>query len=149
GRRGGLSSRAGGANGGGRGSGMAGVTGPIVDRRGGAGGVSSRPGGTVIRRTKIVATLGPATQTDDAIAQLLEAGVNVVRINASHGTPEVRGKWIRAVRRIADQRGLAVAVLVDLQGPRIRVGDLKTPVVLVPGTDVVFAPEEVAKAGEI
>ena len=103
----------------------------------------------MIRRTKIVATLGPATETDQGILQLLEAGVNVVRINASHGTPEVRGRWIRAVRRIAEERNLPVAVLVDLQGPRIRVGGLPTPVELVPGTDVVFAPEADARAGEI
>ncbi|HEX4560737.1 MAG TPA: pyruvate kinase, partial [Gemmatimonadales bacterium] len=103
----------------------------------------------MIRRTKIVATLGPATQTDEAIGQLLDAGVNVVRINASHGTPEVRGRWIKAVRKIAEQRGLAVAILVDLQGPRIRVGDLKDPIELVPGADVVFAPEDVAKGTEI
>ncbi|HKR56305.1 MAG TPA: pyruvate kinase, partial [Gemmatimonadales bacterium] len=103
----------------------------------------------MIRRTKIVATLGPATQSDELIGQLLDAGVNVVRINASHGTPEVRGQWMKAVRRIADQRGLAVAILVDLQGPRIRVGDLKAPVELVPGADVIFAPEDVAKGTEI
>jgi len=103
----------------------------------------------VIRRTKIVATLGPATQSDESIGQLLDAGVNVVRINASHGTPDVRGQWIKAVRRIADQRGLRVAILVDLQGPRIRVGDLKDPIELVPGADVVFAPEDVAKGAEI
>lgn len=103
----------------------------------------------VIRRTKIVATLGPATETDERIGQLLEAGVNVVRINASHGTPEVRGRWIKAVRRIAEERGMPVAVLVDLQGPRIRVGELEKPIELVAGTDVVFAPEDVAKAGEI
>jgi len=103
----------------------------------------------VIRRTKIVATLGPATQSDESIGQLLDAGVNVVRINASHGTPDVRGQWIKAVRRIADQRGLPVAILVDLQGPRIRVGDLKDPIELVPGADVVFAPEDVAKGAEI
>ena len=103
----------------------------------------------MIRRTKIVATLGPATQSDESIGQLLDAGVNVVRINASHGTPDVRGQWIKAVRRIADQRGLPVAILVDLQGPRIRVGDLKDPIELVPGADVVFAPEDVAKGAEI
>ncbi|HTY06233.1 MAG TPA: pyruvate kinase [Gemmatimonadales bacterium] len=103
----------------------------------------------MIRRTKIVATLGPATESDQQINQLLEAGVNVVRINASHGTPDVRGRWIQSVRRIADERGQPVAILVDLQGPRIRVGDLPKPIDLVAGSDVVFAPEAVAAAGEI
>ena len=126
------------------------IVGGLVERRlPASGGISSRPGGTVIRRTKIVATLGPATQSDALIGQLLDAGVNVVRINASHGTPEVRGQWMRAVRKVAEQRGLAVAILVDLQGPRIRVGELKAPIELVPGSDVVFAPEDVAKGTEI
>jgi len=66
----------------------------------------------VIRRTKIVATLGPATGTAAQIAALLEAGVNVVRINASHGTPEIRGKWIDLVRRAAEAQDQPIAVLV-------------------------------------
>jgi len=103
----------------------------------------------VIRRTKIVATLGPNTGTDAAIAALLDAGVNVARINASHGTAEVRGEWIAAVRRVAEAKGLPIAVLLDLQGPRIRVGDLPKPRQLTPGQTVVFAPEEVAKGDEL
>jgi pyruvate kinase len=103
----------------------------------------------VIRRTKIVATLGPNTGTAPSIAALLDAGVNVVRINASHGTAEVRGEWIKAVRQVAEAKGLPVAVLLDLQGPRIRVGDLPKPRQLTPGQMVVFAPEDVARSGEL
>ncbi len=103
----------------------------------------------MIRCTKIVATLGPATGTDDAIAALLDAGANVIRVNASHGTPEIRGRWIDAVKRIAAGKGLPVAVLVDLQGPRIRVGALSKPRELVAGREVVFAPEDVAKGDDI
>jgi pyruvate kinase len=103
----------------------------------------------VIRRTKIVATLGPATGSDAQIEALLDAGANVIRVNASHGTPETRGKWIESVRRAADAKGLPVAVLVDLQGPRIRVGELKAPRELVPGAMVAFAPEGVARGEEI
>jgi len=103
----------------------------------------------VIRRTKIVATLGPNTGTEPAIAALLDAGVNVARINASHGNAEVRGEWIAAVRRVADAKGLPVAVLLDLQGPRIRVGDLSKPRQLAPGQTVVFAPEDVARGDEL
>jgi len=51
----------------------------------------------VIRRTKIVATLGPATASDEGITGLLDAGVDVIRVNASHGTPEERGRWLRAM----------------------------------------------------
>jgi pyruvate kinase len=103
----------------------------------------------VIRRTKIVATIGPATGTDEAIASLIEAGANVIRINASHGTPELRAQWIEAVRGAADRAGLPVAVLVDLQGPRIRVGELDGSRELTPGQTVVFAPEAVATPEEI
>ena len=102
----------------------------------------------MIRRTKIVATLGPKTGTDSAIAALLDAGVNVARINASHGTAEVRGEWIKAVRRVAEAKGLPVALLLDLQGPRIRVGDLAKPRQLTPGETVVFAPEDVARGDD-
>src|SRR5467141_2753934 len=106
-------------------------------------------GAVVTRRTKIVATLGPATGTDERIAALIDAGVNVVRVNASHGTAEVRGGWIAAVRRIAESRGVPIAVLMDLQGPRIRVGALKAPRELVRGQEVVFAPEAAALKDEL
>jgi pyruvate kinase len=96
----------------------------------------------VIRRTKIVATLGPATKEPEQIGALLDAGANVIRINASHGTPEQRSQWIDAVRVQADARDLPVAVLVDLQGPRIRVGGLKQPRILEPDQIVVLAPED-------
>ncbi|HEV2669461.1 MAG TPA: pyruvate kinase [Gemmatimonadales bacterium] len=102
-----------------------------------------------IRKTKIVATLGPATGNATSIAALLQAGTNVLRINASHGTPEQRAEWIATARKVADQSGLAVAVLLDLQGPRIRVGDLSSPRELRPGQDVAFAPEDVANGDEL
>ena len=106
-------------------------------------------GTQVIRRTKIVATLGPATGTEPQIASLLDAGANVLRINASHGTAETRAEWIAAARKVADKRGLPVAVLLDLQGPRIRVGDLSAPRELTAGQHIVFAPEEVARGDEL
>ncbi|MGH7531599.1 MAG: pyruvate kinase [Gemmatimonadales bacterium] len=103
----------------------------------------------MIRRTKIVATLGPVTATEPQIAALLDAGVNVVRINASHGTAKIRGAWIAAARRVADAKGLPVAILLDLQGPRIRVGALPAPRELSPGQAVVFAPEALAQGDEL
>ena len=106
-------------------------------------------GDPLIRRTKIVATLGPATTNASTIGALLQAGANVVRINASHGTPELRGEWFTAARRAADSIAMPLAVLLDLQGPRIRVGDLPNPRELTPGQQVVFAPEEVARGDEL
>jgi len=102
-----------------------------------------------IRKTKIVATLGPATGNTRSIAALLQAGTNVLRINASHGTPEQRAEWIATARKVAEQSGAAVAVLLDLQGPRIRVGDLSSPRELRPGQEAVFAPEDVASGDEL
>jgi pyruvate kinase len=104
---------------------------------------------TPIRRTKIVATLGPAWDTAAQMTALLDAGVNVVRINASHGTPEIRARWIHQLRGVLQSRREAAAVLLDLQGPRIRIGELPQPIRLEPGRHVVFAPEELARPGEI
>ena len=103
----------------------------------------------MIRRTKIVVTLGPATATPERIAGLIDAGANVIRVNASHGTPELRAGWIAATRQAADAAGAPIAILVDLQGPRIRVGALAEPRVLRAGEQVVFAPEAVAQGDEL
>jgi len=103
----------------------------------------------LIRRTKIVATLGPATGNKATIGALLQAGANVLRINASHGTPEMRAEWIATARRVAAGADMPVAVLLDLQGPRIRVGDLSAPRELTAGQQVVFSPEEVASGDEL
>src|SRR5215212_10975207 len=102
-----------------------------------------------VRRTKIVATLRPSWDQPAQMAALLDAGVNVVRINASHGTPEIRARWIHQLRTVLEGRREAAAVLLDLQGPRIRIGDLKEVTRLEPGQQVVFAPEDSAQPGEI
>ena len=104
---------------------------------------------TTVRRTKIVATLGPAWSEPPQMIALLDAGVNVVRINASHGTPEIRADWIRTLQGLLQDRSEAAAILVDLQGPRIRVGTLPQPLRLEAGQRVVFAPEADAREGEI
>ncbi len=75
----------------------------------------------VTRRTKIVATLGPASDSDDMIAKLIKAGVNVFRLNFSHGTAEQHTEVARRVRRQAMIAGQYVGVLADLQGPKIRI----------------------------
>ena len=74
------------------------------------------------RRTKIVATLGPSSNSPEKIKQLLRHGLNVVRINFSHGEPADHVKTIALVRKIAASMGKSVAVLGDLCGPKIRVG---------------------------
>ena len=102
-----------------------------------------------VRRTKIVATLGPAWGEPERMTALLDAGVNVVRINASHGTAEIRAGWIGNLQKLIERRAESAAILLDLQGPRIRVGALAQPLRLEEGQQVVFAPETEASPGEI
>lgn len=75
-----------------------------------------------LRRTKIVATLGPASNNADTIARLMQAGVNVFRLNMSHGEHAAHGETFQCVRRLAAEAGRHIAILADLAGPKIRVG---------------------------
>ena len=75
-----------------------------------------------MRRAKIVCTLGPATESPEMVQELVDAGMDVARINRSHGDVEAHEAVYRNVRAAADASGRAVAVLVDLQGPKIRLG---------------------------
>jgi pyruvate kinase len=85
------------------------------------------PGNTAGRaRTKIVATVGPACDTVEKLARLIQAGVSVFRINTAHGTPDERAKMLASVRAASDQVGRTVGVLIDLAGPKIRLGQLHT-----------------------
>lgn len=93
------------------------------------------------RRTKIVATLGPASQTAEILDRMLAAGVDVVRLNFSHGTPQEHMARLETVRRVATARGTSVAVLQDLPGPRLRVGPLPGgSLVLEEGREAVLTP---------
>ena len=76
------------------------------------------------RKTKIVATVGPATQDDAALRGLIHAGVDVLRLNFSHGTREEKAAQIERIRRAASEAGRHVGILQDLQGPKIRIGSL-------------------------
>jgi pyruvate kinase len=77
------------------------------------------------RRTKIVATIGPASATAAVITRLIRAGMNVARFNLSHGTPEDHARYIGTVRNISRRLGINVAILIDLPGPKYRIGPLK------------------------
>jgi pyruvate kinase len=101
------------------------------------------------RRTKIVCTLGPASWSPERISALIEAGMDVARINFSHGELERHAETIRNVRAAAVRAGRPIAVLGDLQGPKIRVGVLPEPVELKPGDAVTFAPEGEHQPGEL
>jgi pyruvate kinase len=90
----------------------------------------------VMRRTKIVATLGPATETPEMVDQMIKAGVDVVRLNFSHGSPDEHKLRADRVRAAAENNGRHVGILVDLQGPKIRVERFRNgSVELVAGAD--------------
>src|SRR5215813_1590961 len=73
-------------------------------------------------RAKIVCTLGPASATPERIGELIDAGMSVARLNFSHGSHEDHAAVLQTVRAEAERRGKAIAALLDLQGPKIRVG---------------------------
>jgi len=77
------------------------------------------------RRTKIVCTIGPATSSAAAIEQLIRAGMNVARLNLSHGAHGEHARYIQAIRKLGQRLGIKVAILMDLPGPKYRTGELK------------------------
>jgi len=92
-----------------------------------------------MKRTKIVATLGPATSDKDVLRQMLEQGTNVFRINFSHGEYEKHGKIIDIIHELIAETGKHVAILADLQGPKLRVGEMENNGVQVDaGSEIVF-----------
>ncbi len=100
------------------------------------------------RRTKILATLGPATDDPKVLDKIIEAGVDVVRINFSHGTPEEHMERVEKVRNRARAHGRQVGVLCDLQGPKIRIDRFKDgPIELAEGDTFILDAELAADAG--
>src|SRR5437764_9984629 len=94
-----------------------------------------RAEGKHMRRTKIVCTIGPASNSEEKLEQLMRAGMNVARLNFSHGTHDEHALVIERVRAIAARLGCSIAILQDLQGPKIRTGALQggQPVRLLDG----------------
>ncbi|MGW8193177.1 MAG: pyruvate kinase [Desulforhopalus sp.] len=86
-----------------------------------------------MNKTKIVATLGPATETEERIVELIRAGMNVARINLSHGNRESHSRFIDLVKLCRRKTGTYTAILLDTRGPEIRVGDLLEPLLLKSG----------------
>ncbi|HEY7125147.1 MAG TPA: pyruvate kinase [Ktedonobacterales bacterium] len=98
-----------------------------------------------MRATKIVCTIGPASRSEEVLERLILAGMNVARLNFSHGTHEEHAEVVARVRRISTKLGRAVAILQDLQGPKIRTGSLlnQRPVVIAPGAPFTLTTEQV------
>jgi len=99
------------------------------------------------RKTKIIATLGPSSSTEEILKKLIENGLDVARLNFSHGTHESHGKVIHLIRQISEKVGKPVSILQDLQGPKLRIGELPYPSLqLRAGQKVHFIANEIEKA---
>ncbi len=94
-------------------------------------------------KTKVVATLGPSSSTPEMIEQLIDAGVDVFRLNFSHGSHEDHGQTIGYIHTANEKLGTNTAILADLQGPKIRLGVIKEPFELETGDTIVFTSEEI------
>ena len=94
------------------------------------------------KKTKIVATLGPATSTKEILKAMLDEGVNVFRINFSHADYNDVAERIKIIRELNEEYGYNAATLGDLQGPKLRVGVMKEEVVVHPGDEIIFATGE-------
>jgi pyruvate kinase len=102
-----------------------------------------------VRRTKIVATIGPASSSPERFEQLVAAGMDGARFNFSHGSHEDFAEYHRRVRDVQENAGRPIAIIADLQGPKLRIGELDGPVELKQGGDCVIAGEDAATDGDV
>ncbi len=102
------------------------------------------------KRTKIIATLGPATDSYEQVLEIIKAGANGLRLNFSHGTHEEHGRWAKWVREASKELGKPVALIQDLQGPKIRLGDFDGVINVAEGMHLSFKYNaDYAKTGHI
>src|SRR3954469_6545173 len=95
-------------------------------------------------RAKIVCTLGPASSTPERIGELIDAGMSVARLNFSHGSHDDHARMLQIVRSEAERRGKAIAALLDLQGPKIRIGKLANgQIELKPGAELTITTDNI------
>ncbi len=96
------------------------------------------------KKTKIVCTIGPASESPDVLARMIHGGMNVARLNFAHGDFEAHGRMIRRIREAAERTGRRVAILGDLPGPKMRIGSLaEEPVELEAGDEFVLQTNEI------
>src|SRR6202167_5854327 len=102
-----------------------------------------------MRRTKIVATIGPASREPETLLRMVQAGMDVARLNYSHGTLDEHAETVRRVRDAAGRAGRPVAILQDLPGPKLRIGPLREDVVeLTAGERLTFSCGDGELAGD-
>ena len=96
------------------------------------------------RRTKIVATIGPATESASQITKLIEAGATTFRLNFSHGDHDEHAERIKTIRQVSNDLGIHIGILQDLQGPKIRLGRFKNgPVNLKKGNKFILTSKNI------
>jgi pyruvate kinase len=100
-----------------------------------------------MRLTKIVCTIGPSSNTPEKIVELAKNGMNVARINFSHGSQESHGATIRMIKEARAKNNLPIALLLDTKGAEIRTGEVEQPIVIAKGQEVVFASNDVPTNG--
>jgi len=97
-----------------------------------------------VRRTKIICTIGPASESPEMIARLIDAGMNVARLNFSHSTREEHARRIEAIRKVAEAKGAHIGVMLDTRGPEIRTGRLRNGTVdLKEGQELILTTEDI------
>ncbi len=94
------------------------------------------------QRTKIVCTIGPASQSPDVLGKLIRSGMDVARLNCSHGTSKDRENVLRNIRRLSKKEGRRVGILLDLQGPKLRLGEIPEDIHVNRGDDIELVPGE-------
>jgi len=97
---------------------------------------------SINKKTKIVATVGPATSTKEVLKNMLDEGANVFRINFSHADYSDVKERVQMIRELNEEHGYTAAILADLQGPKLRLGVMKEEVVVNPGDEIIFATGE-------
>ena len=96
-----------------------------------------------LKQTKIVATIGPSSESREVLKGMIEAGVDVARLNFSHGDYEAMGKIIKNIRELNREMGKHVAILADLQGPKIRIGEMENDVHLEEESEFTLVTENI------
>ena len=96
-----------------------------------------------MRKTKIVCTIGPASESEEMLEKLMKAGMNVARLNFSHGSHEEHKARIDTIRKVADRLGKTIGILLDTKGPEIRTHDMKDGLIMLEKAEVIVSMSQV------
>ena len=94
------------------------------------------------RRTKIIASIGPTSTSDAVLKDMVEAGMDVARINLSHGTVDDGLEVLHRIRAVSESLNKNIGIMADLPGPKVRIGKLDDPINLEPNSEILLSPDE-------